>query len=44
MLINENNEYETGDDADPNDDDDGYTSDGAMDAFASAAPIIVVSP
>ena len=45
MLINENNEYEIGDDADPNDDDyDGYTSDGAMDAFASAAPIIVVSP
>ena len=45
MLINENNEYETGDDADPNDDDDdGYTSDSAMDAFASTAPIIVVSP
>jgi hypothetical protein len=36
--------YETRDDADPYaSNDDGYTSEGGMDAFASSAPTIVVS-
>jgi hypothetical protein len=44
MIVNAENEYETGDDADPNaSDDDGYISDGA-DAFPSPAPMIVVTP
>ena len=43
MIVNDDNEYETGDDADPYaSDDDGYNSEGA-DAFASPAPMIVVS-
>ena len=44
MIVNADNEYETGDDADPYaSDEDGYTSEGGMDAFASPAPTIVVS-
>ena len=44
MIVNADNEYETGDDADPfGSDDDGYDSDSAMDAFPSPAPTIVVS-
>ena len=43
MIVNADNEYETGDDVDPNaSDDDGYMSEGA-DAFPSPAPMIVVS-
>jgi len=43
MIVNAENEYETGDDADPDgSDDDGYASEGA-DAFPSPAPMIVVS-
>jgi len=43
MVVNENNEYETGDDADPNDsEDDGYDSEGGIDAHASTAQSIVV--
>ncbi|KAK1642473.1 hypothetical protein QYE76_060278 [Lolium multiflorum] len=43
MIINEDNEYETGDDVDPNaPDDDDYDSDG-VDAFPSEARTIVVS-
>ena len=42
MLINEDNEYETGDDADPNDDDDCYDDeDGPLDAYATHYPSIV---
>jgi hypothetical protein len=38
MIANDDNDYETGDDADPYaSDDDGYTSEGGMDAFASPA-------
>ena len=43
MLINEDNEYETGDDADPND-DDVYVyddDDGPIDAYATNYPTIV---
>ena len=44
MIVNADNEYETGDDADPYaSEDDGYTSDTALDAFASPAPTIIVS-
>ncbi|KAK1608473.1 hypothetical protein QYE76_032146 [Lolium multiflorum] len=43
MIINEDNEYETGDDVDPNaPDEDDYDSDG-YDAFPSEAQTIVVS-
>ncbi|KAK1601503.1 hypothetical protein QYE76_071925 [Lolium multiflorum] len=43
MFINEDNEYETGDDVDPNaPDDDGYDTDGE-DAYPSDARTIVVS-
>ncbi|KAK1643004.1 hypothetical protein QYE76_060809 [Lolium multiflorum] len=43
MIINEDNEYETGDDVDPNaPDEDDYDSDG-FDAFPSEAQTIVVS-
>ncbi|KAK1683442.1 hypothetical protein QYE76_044290 [Lolium multiflorum] len=43
MIINEDNEYETGDDVDPNaPEDDDYDSDG-VDAFPSEARTIVVS-
>ncbi|KAK1651912.1 hypothetical protein QYE76_069717 [Lolium multiflorum] len=43
MIINEDNEYETGDDVDPNaPDDDDYDSDGE-DAYPSDARTIVVS-
>ncbi|KAK1609741.1 hypothetical protein QYE76_033414 [Lolium multiflorum] len=43
MIINEDNEYETGDDVDPNaPEDDDYDSDG-VDAFPSEACTIVVS-
>ncbi|KAK1643954.1 hypothetical protein QYE76_061759 [Lolium multiflorum] len=43
MIINEDNEYETGDDVDPNaPEDDNYDSDG-VDAFPSEARTIVVS-
>ncbi|KAK1645301.1 hypothetical protein QYE76_063106 [Lolium multiflorum] len=43
MIINENNEYETGDDVDPNaPDDDDYDTDGE-DAYPSDARTIVVS-
>ena len=42
MLINEDNEYETGDDADPNDDDDACDDDdGPLDAYATHYPTIV---
>ena len=41
MIINEDNEYETGDDADPNDGDNGYESDGPLDAYATHIPSIV---
>jgi hypothetical protein len=44
MIVNDGNEYATGDDADPYaSDDDDYTSEGSMDAFASPALTIVVS-
>ena len=46
MLINEDNEYETGDDADPDSeplDDEGYSSDGPLDAYATHYPTIVCS-
>ncbi|KAK1660860.1 hypothetical protein QYE76_049019 [Lolium multiflorum] len=43
MIINEDNEYETGDDVDPNaPDEDDYDSDG-FDAFPSESQTIVVS-
>ena len=43
MIVNDDNEYETGDDADPYaSDGDGYASEGGIDAFASPAPILVV--
>jgi hypothetical protein len=43
MIINDNDEYETGDDADPNaPEDDDYDSDG-VDAYPSEARTIVVS-
>ncbi|KAK1665083.1 hypothetical protein QYE76_053242 [Lolium multiflorum] len=43
MIINEDNEYETEDDVDPNaPEDDEYDSDG-VDAFPSEARTIVVS-
>ena len=43
MVVNAENEYETGDDADPfGSDDEGYASED-VDAFASPAPTIVVS-
>ncbi|KAK1670215.1 hypothetical protein QYE76_058374 [Lolium multiflorum] len=43
MIINEDNEYETGDDVDPNaPEDDDYDSDG-VDAFPSEARTVVVS-
>ncbi|KAK1602490.1 hypothetical protein QYE76_071979 [Lolium multiflorum] len=43
MVINEDNEYETGDDVDPNaPDDDAYDTDGE-DAYPSDARTIVVS-
>ena len=43
MIINEDNEYETGDDVDPNaPEDDDYDSDG-VDAYPSEARTIVVS-
>ena len=36
MLVNEDNEYETGDDADPNEDDDACEDeDGPIDAYAT---------
>ena len=46
MIVNEDNEHETGDDADPNSealDDDGYSSDGALDAYATHYPTTVCS-
>ncbi|KAK1621334.1 hypothetical protein QYE76_026851 [Lolium multiflorum] len=44
MIINEDNEYETGDDVDPNaPDDDDYDTDGE-DAYPSDARTIVVNP
>ena len=46
MLINEDNEYETGDDADPDSeplDDEGYSSDGPLDAYATHYPTIICS-
>jgi len=44
MVINDDNEWETGDEADPDaPDDDGSFSDGGEDAFPSPAPTIVVS-
>ena len=45
MFINEETgEYETDNDDDPDaDDDEGYNSEGGMDAFDSPAPTIVVS-
>ena len=45
MIINEDNEYETGDDADPDSadlDDDGYSSDGALDAYATHFPLLFI--
>ncbi|XP_044947533.1 uncharacterized protein LOC123396757 [Hordeum vulgare subsp. vulgare] len=43
IIVNDDNEYETRDDADPYaSDGDGYASEGGIDAFASPAPIIVV--
>jgi hypothetical protein len=41
MLINEDNKYETGDVADPESeplDDEGYSSDGPLDAYATHPP------
>jgi hypothetical protein len=44
MIVNDDNEYETGDDANPYaSGDDGYTSEGGMDAFSSPAVTIVVT-
>jgi hypothetical protein len=44
MIVNDDNEYETGDDTDPYASDDaGYTSEGGIDAFDSPAPTLVVS-
>ena len=41
MIINADNEYETGDDADPNDDDIYDDDDGPIDAYATHYPTIV---
>ena len=41
MIINEDTEYETGDDADPNDDDACDDDDGPLDAYATHYPSIV---
>ena len=41
MIINEDNEYEIGDDADPNDDDACDDDDGPIDAYATHYPTIV---
>jgi hypothetical protein len=44
MVINDDNEWETGDEADPDaPDNDGSFSDSGEDAFPSPAPMIVVS-
>jgi hypothetical protein len=45
MLINEDNEYETSDDVDPDSKplDEGYSSDGAFEAYAPHNPTIVCS-
>jgi hypothetical protein len=43
MFINADDEYETGDDVDPNSNDEGYSSDGVVDAFATPIQTIVCS-
>ena len=43
MLINEDNEYETGDDADPTEEDDCDEQGGPLDAYATHYPTIVCS-
>jgi hypothetical protein len=41
MLVNEDNEYETGDDADPDEEDDYDEKGGPLDAYATHYPTIV---
>ena len=41
MIITADNEYETGDDADPNEENDYYEEDGPIDAYATHYPTIV---